>query len=84
MENTQEQGSEVARVLRQIREEHESAYLGLEGLAYGTSQHDFITQKMENISRWHDELKGLVGDRAMGLIAEQLDSLPDAMGPSVQ
>ena len=83
MENAHEQGSEVARILKQIREEYESAHLGLVGLAYGTSQHKVITKKMENIGRWHEELKTLVGDTAMGLIVDQLDDLPGTGRPSV-
>jgi hypothetical protein len=58
-DNTQEQGSEVARLLKQIREEYAAAQQGLSGLAYGTSRHAFITAKMEilancmmNCKRW--------------------------------
>jgi hypothetical protein len=66
-------GSEVARLLQRMREEYEAAQRGLSGLAAGTSQHLFITQKMENMGRWHEELQALVGKMpAMALIAEQL------------
>jgi hypothetical protein len=84
MSDTQGQGSEVARLLHQIREEYESAQLGLAGLAYGTSQHKIITKKMENIGKWHEELQALVGDTAMALVVEQLESLPDRTSTSVQ
>ena len=71
--NTQvQQGSEVARLLAQIRAEYDSAVLGLSGLAYGSSQHVVITQKMERISGYHDQLKDLVGDDAMALVAQHL------------
>ena len=77
------QRSEVARLLQQIRDEHESAVLGLTGLAYGTAQHQVITQKMENMGKWHEELQVLVGDGAMALIVQALDSIPDVRSTSV-
>ena len=84
MEVTQGQNSEIARLLKQIRDEHESAVLGLSGLAYGTAQHKIITQKMENMGKWHEELQVLVGDTAMALIVEALDAIPDVKSVSVQ
>jgi len=78
------QGSEVARLLRQIHEEYESSQQGLTGLASGTSRHQIMTKKMENISKWHDELRGLVGDSAMELVVQQLSDLPDTRRPLVQ
>jgi hypothetical protein len=79
-----QQGSEVARLLQQIRQEYESAQRGLAGLAYGTSQHKVITQKMENIGKWHEELRALVGEKAIALIVSQLETLPDARRSSIQ
>jgi hypothetical protein len=84
MDNTQGQGSEVARLLRQIRAEYESAQQGLAGLAYGTSQHKIITKKMENIGKFHEELKALVGEVAMELVVQQLSDLPDTSISFVQ
>ena len=78
MESTQEHGSQVARLLKQIREEYESAQRGLSGPAQGNSQHKIITKKMENIGKFHEELRTLVGDTAMELIVQQLSDLPDA------
>jgi CheY-like chemotaxis protein len=46
-DDNQGQGSVVVRLLQRIRDEYESAKLGLTGLAYGTSQHQVITSKME-------------------------------------
>jgi hypothetical protein len=43
MSDANAQGSEVARLLRQIRDEYTSAQRGLTGLAYGSSQHKIIT-----------------------------------------
>jgi hypothetical protein len=78
MDHTQGQGSEVARLLAQIRAEYEVAQLGLTGLAQGIGQHTFITKRMENIGTFHEELKALVGDAAMELVVQQLSDLPDA------
>ena len=73
MYSAQEQRSEVARLLTQISGEYESAQQGLCGLASGTSQHAFITQKMENMGRYQQELQHLVGEMpAIAMIAKQL------------
>ncbi len=68
-----EQRSEVARLLSQISEEYEAAQRGLSGLAYGTSQHEFITARMENMGQLHSQLQSLVGDAAIEMIAERLN-----------
>lgn len=69
-----EQRSEVARLLSQISEEYEAAQRGLSGLSYGTSQHDFITARMENMGQLHNQLQSIVGDVAIAMIADQLNS----------
>jgi hypothetical protein len=80
----QGQGSEVARILALVQAEYESAMLGLSGLAYGTSRHEFITRKMEKIGTFHKELQTMVGERsAMALIAEQLSGVPETKSSSV-
>jgi hypothetical protein len=75
MQGAYEQGSEVARLLAQISAEYEAAKLGLTGLAYGTSQHEFITARMEHMGQLHSQLQSIVGDNAIALIAEQLNSV---------
>jgi hypothetical protein len=72
-----EQSSEVKRILARISEEYEAAQRGLQGLAYGVSQHAFITTRMENVGQLHSELQTLVGDAAMPMIIEQLDGTSD-------
>ncbi len=67
------QRSEVARILAQISAEYESAQQGLTGLSLGSSQHEFITARMENMGQLHAELRDLVGDAAIAMIAVQLD-----------
>jgi hypothetical protein len=69
-----EQRSEVARLLSMISDEYEAAQRGLTGLAYGTSQHEFITTRMENMGQLHTELQSLVGDVAIAMIADKLNS----------
>ena len=76
MQGAYEQGSEVAKLLSQISAEYESAQRGLTGLAYGTSKHEFITARMERMGQLHTELQSLVGDQAVALVAEQLNSMP--------
>src|ERR1700675_3889370 len=68
-----QQKSEVARLLSQISDEYEAAQRGMSGLAYGVSQHEFITARMENMGQLHGQLHSLVGDLAIAMIAEQLN-----------
>jgi len=67
--------SEVARLLSQITAEYEAAQRGLTGLAYGVAQHEFISARMETMSQLHSELQTIVGDTAMALIVDALDSV---------
>ena len=70
----QGQQSEVARLRQQIALEYEAATRGLHGLALGTAQHAFITQRMENMAAHHVSLQRLVGvDEAAKLLAETLE-----------
>ena len=59
--------SEVARLRRQIELEYEAAQRALTGPAI-TARHDFITQHMENMSRYVRQLVELVGPLQAGLI----------------
>jgi len=68
-----EQQSEIARLLSNINAEYEAARMGLFGFASGTLRHTFINAKMENMSKLHEELHDLVGDKAMVMIAEVLE-----------
>ncbi|HZU66740.1 MAG TPA: hypothetical protein VFA09_05645 [Ktedonobacteraceae bacterium] len=76
MNRANEHGSEVARLLNQISAEYEAAQRGLSGLAYGMSQHEFITARMENMGQLHNQLRSIVGDDAIALVAEALNTLP--------
>jgi len=68
------QNSEVARLLTQITTEYEAAQRGLTGFAYGSSQHAFITARLETMGSIHIQLQELVGDDAIALIAKELDN----------
>src|ERR1022692_994128 len=82
MHGTQEQHSEITRLLTQISAEYEAAQRGLFGLASGTSKHAFITQKMENMELCRQELQHIVGEMpAIAMIAEQLNACDDSGQP---
>jgi len=68
---TQDQGSEVARLRKQLEAEYEAAMLGLQGLAQGVSKHEFITKRMERVGELHEQLKGIVGEEeAIKIVTE--------------
>jgi hypothetical protein len=70
--------SEVARLRQQITAEYEAAVRGLHGLAQGTAQHAFITQRMEQMATCHEALKGLVGEQeAIRIVAQALEQASD-------
>lgn len=76
MSMTQENKSEVARLLAQISAEYEAAQRGMSGLAYGSAKHAFITARMENMGQLHSQLQGIVGESAIALVADALNKLP--------
>lgn len=76
MVRANEHGSEVARLLTQISAEYEAAQRGMTGLAYGTSQHEFITARMEHMGQLHSQLQSIVGDTAIALVVETLNAIP--------
>ncbi len=66
--------SELAQLLQEIDLQNEAAYQALHGLAYGTSRHDFITQKMERIAALQAELTPQVGEElAIKIMIEILE-----------
>ncbi len=72
MQEVSEHGSEVARLLTQISSEYEAAQRGFSAFAYGTSKHEFITARMEQMGRLHNQLQSIVGESAIALIADTL------------
>ncbi len=81
MLEAQAKRSEVAYLLSQISAEYEAAQRGFTGLAYGTSRHDFMTKRMENMHDLHCQLRDLVGDVAIAMVANQLEEYPDVTMP---
>jgi hypothetical protein len=75
------QQSEVSRLLAQINDEYEAAQRGLYGLSYGNSRHDFITARLEHMGQLHNELREIVGDDAIALIAEELNNHTSSQMP---
>ncbi len=69
-----EQGSEVARLMRQIELEYEAAQRGMYGFAAGAAKHQFNTARMENIGRYHEKMIELVGEKeAVKALAQALE-----------
>ncbi len=71
----QTNSSEVAQLLNQIENEYLAAQRGLIGFAE-SAMHAAITARMENMGRLHEDLHTLVGDDAIRLIAEHLETIP--------
>lgn len=67
--------SEVAQLLGQIETEYIAAMRGISGLAV-TAKHEAITTRMENLGQLHEDLRAIVGDDAIRLLAERLESIP--------
>jgi hypothetical protein len=80
--NINAQHSEVARLLNQIKEEYEAAMRGISGLAQGISRHSFITTRMENMGKLQTQLDELVGDNAIALVVNCLESCTDGSSNS--
>jgi len=68
--------SEIARLLSQIETEYIAATRGLSGFAAG-AKHEAITARMENLGKLHENLRAMVGDDAIRLMAERLETLPE-------
>ncbi|MGB8344573.1 MAG: hypothetical protein WCD86_06795 [Ktedonobacteraceae bacterium] len=67
--------SEIARLQCQIGAEYEAAERGLHGLALGSTRHDFITRRMEQVEGCRKQLSVLVGDqRATELTVQAIDA----------
>jgi len=54
--------SELRSLLKQIEAEYNATYNALHGLSSGTSRHDFINARMQNIDGYRKELVKLVGE----------------------
>ena len=68
--------SEVSRLKSQIEQEYLAALNGIAGLAFGTSRHEFIAARMENMGRYCQQLNTLVDEQEVKkILAETLEAL---------
>lgn len=71
--------SEMARLMRQIDLEYEAAERAMYGFAAGTTRHDFINARMENVGICFKELRQMVGDQQAGTLLLQAEQARDSM-----
>jgi hypothetical protein len=69
--------SEIAQLKQQIIAEYEAAQHGLHGLAYGTAQHKFITQRLETMERCRQRLEALAGPQETRKVMCELGQPPE-------
>jgi hypothetical protein len=69
--------SEIAQIRETIAKEYMAAKWGLTGFAQGTTKHAFISARMERIAEGRKALEAHVGDGAMALVAETLETVPE-------
>ena len=65
--------SEVRLLLQKIMSEYEAAQNALYAPSLGTARHSFITERLERMSTYHEQLSSGIGqDEATRLFCEQL------------
>ena len=63
--------TDLRRLLRQIDDEYNAAYSGMNAFSNGTARHAFMNARMENIDKCRIELTTLVGaEEALRLIVQ--------------
>ena len=67
-----DQRSEVAYLMAQIRNEYAACQQALHGLALGTAQHTFITNKTERLAQRVEELRHVAGEEAVRHVLTRL------------
>lgn len=72
MPDSSKNKSEVARILEQISLEYEAAQRIMHDFAAGAGKHQFISARMENMGHLHSELREIVGDSAIEMVAETI------------
>lgn len=68
--------SDVAKLLYQIELEYIAAQRGLSGLSE-TARHAFITARMEQMGKLHEDLREVVGEDATRLFYEHINNIPE-------
>jgi hypothetical protein len=69
--------SEIAQIRETIAKEYMAAKWGLTGLAQGTTKHAFISARMERIEEGRKALEAHVGNEAIALVAQTLETVPE-------
>jgi hypothetical protein len=69
--------SEIARIRETIAKEYMAAKWGLTGFAQGTAKHAFISARMERIEEGRKALEAHVGNEAIALVAETIETVPE-------
>lgn len=68
--------SEITRLRESIRLEYEAAQRALHSLASGTAKHEFISKRMGNMQKSHEQLKTIVGEQeATRLVVETIEAV---------
>jgi hypothetical protein len=62
--------TELRRLLRQLDEEYNAAYSGINAFSSGTARHAFMNARMGNIDTCRIELTTLVGEEALRLMIQ--------------
>ena len=80
-----ENKSEIARIRAEMEAQYQAAEAALYGLAQGTSQHEFITAKLNRVAELQSELGQLVGEEAAAkAIVEVMSKKEDKKGDQKQ
>lgn len=70
--------SQIRRLLQTIDQDYCAAFLGFSGLSLGSSKHEFINHRMDQIGVAGKQLVELVGeDEAGRLIVQQMNKSAD-------
>lgn len=69
--------SEIAQIKETIAKEYMAAKWGLTAFAQGVAKHAFISARMTQIEESRKALETYVGDKAMSLVVETLESIPE-------
>ena len=75
MPDSSKNKSEVARILEQISLEYEAAQRVMYGFAAGAGKHQYISARMEKMGHLHSQLREIVGESAIEMVAETIEKL---------
>jgi hypothetical protein len=68
--------SDVKAIRERIEQEIESTRSGMSGLSTGSARHEFIQDRLENMSRTYEQLEPLIGqDRAVEILSSVMERM---------